>query len=244
VKEAISSSSVKARRTIKEVSHLFLSSVASEMEKPKSIPLVGCYLAKGSREEARSFETTLRVLQSGGLTAHVCYLDSSSFSLKSSQFEATALSTELLLELGAEEMEMMPSADMHDSDFDFCLFVLREDDCSFLDPLFRFFNYFLIVSPMTGRGMTETFKFMKAVKLQNERSAYFLHFSTAESVHVSSRAGEEFNKLTDRWIHAPIQILHSGIPASLRQWQQTIKGTPSENSPEQAYILKRIFSHV
>ncbi len=242
MKEVISSSSVKARRTIKEVSHLFLSSVPvpSEMEKPKPIPLVGCYLAKGSKEETRSFETTLRILQSGGLAAHVCYLDSSSFSLESSEFEATALSTELLLELSAEEI---PTSDMPDSDFDFCLFVLREDDCSFLDPLFRFFNYFLIVSPMTGRGMTETFKFMKAVKLQNERSKYFLHFSTSESANVSSRAGEEFNKLTDRWIHAPIQILHSGIPASLRQWQQTIKEAPSEDSPEQAYILKRIFTH-
>ena len=40
-------------------------------------------------------------------------------------------------------------------------------------------------------------------------------FSTEESGHVISCIGEEFNKLTDRWIHAPIQILHAGIPASL-----------------------------
>ena len=234
------SSSAKARRTIKEVSHLFLSSVPSEMEKPRPIPLVGCYLAKGTKEETRSLEATVRLAKSGGLAAHVCYLGSSSFSLKSSEFEATPLSTELLLELSAEEM---PASDAPDTDVDFCFFVLREDDCSFLDPLFRFFNCFLIVSPMTGRGMTETFKFMKAVRLQNEHSKYFLRFSTEESGHVISCIGEEFNKLTDRWIHAPIQILHAGIPASLRQWHQAIKEGSSEHFPEQAYILRRIFSH-
>lgn len=240
MKEVLSPSAAKPRRTIKEVSHLFLSSVSPEMEKTRSIPLVGCYLAKGTKQEVRSLEAAVRLLQSGGLAAYVCYLDSSSFSLQSSEFSATSLPTELLLELGADDV---PSSDAPETDADFCLFVLREDDCSFLDPLFQFFSHFVILSPMTGRGMTETFKFIKAVKPLNAYGKYFLHFSTEESTNVILRAGEEFSKLTDKWIHTPIQILHSGIPTSLRSWQQVLKEISSAGSPEQAYILRRIFSH-
>lgn len=242
MEEAVGSSPTKSRRTIKEVSHLFLSSVSAENQKDRPAPLIGCYLTKGVKEETVPLKSTVTLLRSGKMPAQVCYLESSSMSLKTtSEFEIVSLSNELILELSSDEIEPLR---LPQNRSEFCLFALREDDCGSLDPFFRYLDLFLVVSSFQGRDLTEVYKFIKAVRQVNSRASWFLRPFPEEAVAVSQKVGEEFNKLTIKLLNSPVHILHSGIPAAHRLWQQAVGELDPEFAKARAYILRKIFDHV
>ncbi|MBI4431582.1 MAG: hypothetical protein HY587_07725 [Candidatus Omnitrophica bacterium] len=239
MEEVVRSSSSKNPRTIREVSHLFLSSVSHETEKVTRMPLMSCYVTRNVKDVNRAIRETVLLLRDGEKLVYVGCLDENPFHLKSAaEFEVLQVSSSRLLDFHAAKEAVSLSSKVLPEYF---FLTFSENDCALLDPLFSMISIYLVILPSTGRDITEAYKFMKAISSLGSRTNWFFRFHPEESVTVSQRIGEAYQKFSEKFLRVPIQILHSGIPGALRHWQHVLTEPNPDLVREQSRLLSRIF---
>ena len=223
---------LKPKRTIRDISHHFLSSVPEEEKYQKRPALVGCYLTKTAIQHTYSIFEMLEQLGLSKNAIRLCHLEHSPLQLNTNgNRKVFSISEDLLREisLSRDSSGVSPAPPVSSCCFFFC-----EDDCARIDEFSYLFTPILVAAEPSGKDLTEVFKLLKGFRKDGEGSAsWFLQFFPELRIQMSHLIHEEFNKVSSRFLGLSVRLLHASDPQCYSAWLHAV-----ENISQDIFMLQ------
>lgn len=220
-----------SRRSIKDVSHLFLSSAPAET-RVSHYPVIGCYLTKSILHEASLLTQLVNATRTGNLETNVCFLASSNLVIRpTSEFEVTSLPDEVWTEGPSLRQPVALSSGTHAGCY---FFVFREADCAKLNAFYTFFDPIVVAAEPHAKDLTEVYKLVKGIESAAPRKQWLIYYVAEGKDNGRNRlVTKEFNKITQRFLEVSVKDLFSNLSNQDTEWRQVLENIALEVTERQ-----------